>query len=53
MDPTLSRTVEHAARLMAEHEVSHLLVVQAETGHPLGVVSTLNVARVIAWDRSS
>jgi len=46
-------SIEHAAQLMAEHEVSHLLVVQPQTGHPLGVLSTLNLARVLAWDDSS
>jgi CBS domain-containing protein len=37
-----------AAQLMREHETSHLLVVDVETTRPVGVVSTLDVARAIA-----
>ena len=33
----------HAAQLMAEHDIAHLIVVEA--GSPVGVVSTLDVAR--------
>jgi CBS domain-containing protein len=35
-----------AARIMAEHEVSHLVV--NEDDRPVGVVSTLDIARVAA-----
>jgi CBS domain-containing protein len=45
-DETLSR----AAQLMAEHGVSHLIVV--EDGRAVGVVSTLDVAGIIAWGRA-
>jgi CBS domain-containing protein len=38
-----------AAQLMAEHEVTHLLVVTPSTGAPLGVLSSLDVAGVVAW----
>jgi CBS domain-containing protein len=38
----------HAAQLMAEHGVSHLLAVQPETGRPVGVISALGIANVIA-----
>jgi CBS domain-containing protein len=38
-----------AARLMAEHGVSHLVVVQPHSGQPVGVLSTLDVAGVLAW----
>ena len=38
-----------ATRLMAEHRASHLVVIQPHSGHPVGVVSTLDVAGVIAW----
>lgn len=38
-----------AARLMAEHRTSHLVVVQPHSGHPVGVLSTLDVAGVLAW----
>jgi CBS domain-containing protein len=36
-----------AAQLMAEHQLSHLLVVSG--GIPVGVVSTLDVAGCLAW----
>jgi CBS domain-containing protein len=39
-----------AARCMAEAGVSHLVVV--EDGRPVGVVSTLDVAGVLAWGRA-
>jgi CBS domain-containing protein len=42
-------SLERAARLMAEHEVTHLVVVQPHSGHPVGVLSTLDVAGVLAW----
>ena len=32
---------------MAEHEVSHLIVTHAGTGHPVGVLSTLDLAAVL------
>lgn len=38
-----TQTVREAARLMAEHECSHLLVVSGGGG-PVGVISTLDVA---------
>jgi CBS domain-containing protein len=37
-----------AARLMAEHRVSHLLVVDDELVVPLGVISSLDLAGVLA-----
>jgi CBS domain-containing protein len=39
--------VEHAATLMAENETTHLLVV-SDTGLPVGVISSLDVARALA-----
>jgi CBS domain-containing protein len=33
-----------AAQLMTEHAVSHLVVVDPASGHPVGVLSTLDVA---------
>lgn len=45
-------TLERAAQLMAEHETSHLVVVQAQTGHPVGVISTLDLAGVLAFGGS-
>ncbi|MBV9336145.1 MAG: CBS domain-containing protein [Solirubrobacterales bacterium] len=40
--------VQDAARLMSEHRVSHLLVVEGASGYPAGVVSTLDVASAFA-----
>ena len=41
-----------AAQLMAEHDVSHLLVVGDADGRPEGVLSSLDVAMVLAAGRS-
>lgn len=48
---TVSRTdsVRHAAGVMSEHAVTHLLVV-ASGPHPVGVISTLDLARAAAAD---
>ena len=40
--------LERAAQIMAEHEASHLVVTHATSGHPVGVLSTLDLAAVIA-----
>jgi CBS domain-containing protein len=40
--------VEDAAQLMNEHGVSHLVVLDADCGYPLGVLSSLDVAAVYA-----
>jgi predicted transcriptional regulator len=37
-----------AARPMVEHEVSHLIVVEPHSTRPIGVLSTLDVARSLA-----
>ncbi len=37
-----------AARLMTEHSTSHLLVVAKDTKLPIGVISTLDIARSLA-----
>jgi CBS domain-containing protein len=42
-----------AAQLMTEHRVTHLVVVQPHSGHPVGVLSTLDVAGVLAWGGGS
>lgn len=44
-------SIERAAQMMAEHETSHLIVVDPTGGDPLGVVSTIDVARVIATEQ--
>jgi CBS domain-containing protein len=41
--------LRRAARLMADHSVSHLVVVQPHSGQPVGVLSTLDIAGVLAW----
>ena len=38
----------HAAQLMVERDVSHLIVADAYTARPVGVLSTLDVARALA-----
>ena len=40
-------TLHRAAQLMAEHEVTHLVVVDPSTKKPLGVLSTLDVAALL------
>jgi len=37
-----------AADLMAQHGVAHLAVVEPASGRPIGVISTLDIARAIA-----
>jgi CBS domain-containing protein len=37
---------------MARHGVAHVLVVDPASGRPVGVLSTLDVARVLAWGRA-
>jgi CBS domain-containing protein len=48
VEPSLA--LEEAARLMEEHETAHLVVV--DRGRPVGVVSSLDVAGVLAWGRA-
>jgi CBS domain-containing protein len=43
-----SDTLEHAAQLMVAHETAHLVVVSPSTGRPIGILSTLDVARAMA-----
>ena len=38
----------HAAHLMVEHGLSHFIVVDAATGHPSGILSTLDVVAAYA-----
>jgi CBS domain-containing protein len=42
--------LDRAARLMAEHGVSHLVVVDAASRQPIGVLSTLDIAAVYATE---
>lgn len=39
-------SVRHAAELMRDHEVSHLIVVDGSSDRPIGIVSTLDVMAV-------
>lgn len=41
-------TVRTAAQIMREHGVSHLIVVDAAGGYPIGVISSLDIASVYA-----
>jgi CBS domain-containing protein len=41
-----------AAQIMAEHDVSHLIVVGEASGRPEGILSSLDVAMVLAGGRS-
>jgi CBS domain-containing protein len=41
-------TLETAARLMVEYGTAHLVVASPQTGLPVGIVSTLDIARVAA-----
>jgi CBS domain-containing protein len=41
-----SEGLDHAAQLMAEHDLSHLIVIDPASGYPTGVLSTLDVIAV-------
>ncbi len=43
-----SDELARAAQLMVEHEVSHLVVVEPRSARPVGVLSTLDIARALA-----
>ncbi len=45
--------VHRAAQLMSEHGVTHVIVVDAAGGYPIGVLSSLDVAAVYASDRDA
>jgi CBS domain-containing protein len=45
VEPSLP--LDDAVRLMDEHDTAHLIV--AERGRPIGVLSTLDIAAVLAW----
>jgi CBS domain-containing protein len=45
---SIDESLPRAAWLMSEHGVSHLVVVDAGGGYPLGVLSTLDIAAVYA-----
>jgi CBS domain-containing protein len=41
-------SLEDAARLLHEHDVAHLVVIDPRTKRPLGILSTLDIAAAIA-----
>jgi CBS domain-containing protein len=41
-------TLQTAAQLMTQHDVAHLIVVDRRSSRPVGMVSTLDVARALA-----
>lgn len=48
-----SDPLEHAARVMVEQRLSHLIVVDPTTGHPAGILSSLDVVAAYAGDQHS
>jgi CBS domain-containing protein len=43
--------LQDAAHLMADHRISHLLVVDPESNQPIGVLSSLDIIGNLAWAR--
>lgn len=43
-----SESLDRAVQLMVENELSHLIVVERRSKRPIGVLSTLDVARALA-----
>ena len=43
-----SDSLADVARVMGEHDVAHLVVVDDKDGEPMGVISTLDLARAFA-----
>lgn len=46
-----SATLADAAHTMAEHRVTHLVVVEPESEQPVGVVSSTDLVRALALER--
>ena len=46
------RDARDGRRLMTEHGTAHLIVVSPQTGVPVGIVSTLDIARVASSEPS-
>ena len=47
-----NESLQDAAAMMAEHGVTHLIVVQPDTGRPAGMISSRGLAAAIAYGRS-
>ena len=45
----LDEDLQCAAKLMSEHDCTHLIVTDEAAGRPAGVVSSLDLARALAW----
>lgn len=43
-----SEALSSAAQLMVDQDVSHLIVIESRSGRPIGVLSTLDIARALA-----
>ena len=41
-------SLDHAAQVMLEHRITHLIVVDPASGHPCGVLSALDIASAYA-----
>lgn len=41
-------SLDHAAQVMLEHRLTHLIVVDPASGHPCGVLSALDIASAYA-----
>lgn len=46
-----SERLEAAIELMEQHGITHLLVGDPQSNHPIGVLSSLDVAGIVAWGR--
>lgn len=44
-----SMRLRDAAQLMVDSATSHVVAVNSETGRPVGILSTLDIAGVVAW----
>lgn len=45
-------SLERALQMMVEHDVTHIVVVDPAADRPVGVLSTLDVAGLLAWGRA-
>lgn len=52
--PTVAveEALSRAAQMMAEHEVTHLMVVDDSGERAVGVISSLDIAGILAWGRA-
>jgi CBS domain-containing protein len=47
-----SESLVAAAELMRDRGIAHLMVRDAQSGRPAGMLSTLDVAGILAWGES-